>query len=125
MDTCKHVPDGCISGVKHKVGDSQFWASFLKIKDVFYQFCKKKLGDGQNTRFWGDIWVDDKPLKIAYSRLYFLCFDHNIAMAEAIQKGWEGFRFRRNLHGETLELWRNLKMRCERVERDLGETYLC
>ncbi|EMS65676.1 hypothetical protein TRIUR3_14928 [Triticum urartu] len=58
---------------------------------------------------------------MAYTRLYFLCFDHNITVAEAVKKSWDGFRFRRMLHGETLELWRNLKQRCERVEMEARE----
>lgn len=45
-------------------------------------------------------------------------------MAEALQKGWDGFRFRRTLHGETLVLWRNLKLRCERIEMGFGKAKL-
>ena len=55
-----------------------------------------------------------------YPRLYNLCFDHNITVAEAIEKGWSGFRFRRTLHGETLELWESLIKRCETIEMGQG-----
>ena len=41
-------------------------------------------------------------------------------MAEAIQKGWHGFTFRRTLHGETLDLWNSLKSRCEGVNMQWG-----
>lgn len=30
--------------------------------------------------------MDDRPLKDDYPRLYSLCFDHNITVAEALQK---------------------------------------
>ena len=42
-------------------------------------------------------------------------------MAEAIQKGWQGFRFRRTLHGETLGLWNNLRSRSEDIEMKGGK----
>ena len=100
----KYRKGRCLALVNKKPGDSQFWASLLKIKEIFYRFVKKKVGDGRNTRFWEDTWVDDKPLKEAYPRLYDICFDHNITVEEAIQKGWHGFKFRRTLHGETLGL---------------------
>lgn len=98
----KYRKGGCLALVSKKPGDSQFWANLLKIKEIFYKFVKKKVGDGRNTRFWEDSWVDDKPLREAYPRLYDICFDHNITVEEAIQKGWHGFKFRRTLHGETL-----------------------
>ena len=88
----------------------------MEIKNIFYKFVKKKVGDGRNTRFWEDSWVDDKPLREAYPRLYDISFDHNITVEEAIQKGWHEFRFRRTLHGETVELWNSLKKRCEEIQ---------
>lgn len=91
-------------GGRELAGDSQFWAALLKVKDIFYKFAKKKIGNGRGTRFWEDIWVDDHALKNESPRLYNLCFDHNITVDEALQKGWKGFKFRRTLHGETLEL---------------------
>lgn len=39
-----YMKNKCISGVKPKVGDSHFWSSILKVKDLFYQHCRKKLG---------------------------------------------------------------------------------
>ena len=54
--------------------------------------------------------VEDKPLKSSYFKLYNLTFDHNITIAEAIEKGWDGLTFRRTLFRETLELWNSHKM---------------
>ena len=51
----KHVRARCISRAKHKVGDSRFWTIISKVKDLFYQFCKWKLGDGCSVRFWEDV----------------------------------------------------------------------
>ena len=64
----KYEGNGCLSRATKKPGDSQFWSSLMDVKEVFYRFAKKKLGDGNNTRFW----EDDKTLKEAYPRLYDL-----------------------------------------------------
>ena len=79
------------------------------------------LGDGCSVRLWKDVWVDDKPLKDEYHGLYLLCFDHNIIVAETLQKGWGGFIFRRTLYGDSLEPWKNHKLRCEEIEMRSGK----
>lgn len=112
---------GFISRAKPKVGDSQFWTNILKVEDLFQQLCRWKLGDGHSVRFWEEVWVDDKTSKDAYPRLYLLSFDHDIIVVEALQKGWGGFTFRRTLYGESLEMWRNLKLRCEEIEMREGK----
>lgn len=33
-------------GVKHKVGDSQFWVVLLSMRDIFSRYVKMKVGDG-------------------------------------------------------------------------------
>lgn len=59
--------------------------------------------------------MGDKPLKDAYPSLYFTCFDHDLSAADAIEKGWHNFSFRRTPQGDSLELWNSLKDRCEEV----------
>lgn len=69
----------------------------MKVKNLYYQHVKKKLGDERNTRFWEDWWVGSKPLKEAYPILYNVSFDHNISVAEAIENGWHKFSFRKKI----------------------------
>ena len=38
----------------------------------------------KKTFFWEDVWVDDKTLKDDYPRIYDLCFDDVITVANAI-----------------------------------------
>lgn len=72
----------------------------------------------KKTFFWEDVWVDDKTLKDDYPRIYDLCFDDDITVAKAIQKGWPGFRFRITLQGGTLEVLNSLKNRREEIEME-------
>ena len=70
------------------------------------------MGDGCNTRFWKDLWLDDKPLMLAYPIIYGLCFNKNISVADAFTLGLDNFSFRRTLLGESLDLWDRCKDRC-------------
>ena len=84
----KYLKDKCLSGVKYKKGGSQFCSSLLKIRGLVYPHIKKKLGDGRNTRFRENWWVDDKSLKEAYPSLYFISNDREITIREVIDRGW-------------------------------------
>lgn len=116
----KYIQNKCLSGLEKKPGDSQFWCSLMEVKKLYFQHVTKKIGDENAIRFWEDWWVGSRPLKDMYPRLYNISFDHNISMAEAVNKGWQGFSFRRDLNAETSELWNSLKQRCEVVRMHGG-----
>jgi len=59
------------------------------------------------------LWLDDKPLKYAYPRLFELSFNKNCSVSEAFNLGLENFTFRITLYGESLALWNSCKERCE------------
>ncbi|GJT13803.1 RNA-directed DNA polymerase, eukaryota [Tanacetum coccineum] len=42
---------------------------------------KKKVGNGEATSFWNDMWLGDFPLKQTYPRLYFLELDKHVSVA--------------------------------------------
>ncbi|GJZ06331.1 RNA-directed DNA polymerase, eukaryota, reverse transcriptase zinc-binding domain protein [Tanacetum coccineum] len=47
--------------------------SFLKFKGIdLLALMKRKLGNGENTLFWDDIWSSEAPLKSKFPRLYAL-----------------------------------------------------
>ena len=99
-----------------------FWGELLKHKEFFFSLlCKFNVGNGENTRFWEDWWVGSRPLKDLYPRLYNISFDHNISVAEAVNRGWQGFSFRRTLTRYTTELWNSPKQRCEKVRMHGGQ----
>jgi hypothetical protein len=64
------------------------------------------------VRSWEDWWVSDRPLTLAYSRLYNPCFDENTTYADIFQKGWDSVGFLRTLRGDTLHFSNNIKKTC-------------
>lgn len=39
----------------------------------FSDHLRKLIGEGNDTAFWNDIWVGERPLKSSFPRLYHLC----------------------------------------------------
>ncbi|GJS46146.1 RNA-directed DNA polymerase, eukaryota [Tanacetum coccineum] len=46
---------------------------------------KKKVGNGEATSFWNDVWLGDSPLKQTYPRLYFLELDKHASVASKLR----------------------------------------
>ncbi|GJY98462.1 RNA-directed DNA polymerase, eukaryota [Tanacetum coccineum] len=42
---------------------------------------KKKVGNGDNTSLWNDVWIAEVPLKLLYPRLYALVLDRHSSVA--------------------------------------------
>ncbi|GJW19101.1 RNA-directed DNA polymerase, eukaryota [Tanacetum coccineum] len=49
---------------------------------------KKKVGNGEATSFWNDVWLGDFPLKQTYPRLYFLELDKHVSVASNDRWSW-------------------------------------
>ncbi|GKB29168.1 putative RNA-directed DNA polymerase [Tanacetum coccineum] len=47
-----------------------------------YSIFKLKIGNGQNTHFWTDMWVGNAPLFSIYPRLFRIEGDHNFSVSE-------------------------------------------
>ncbi|GKC04967.1 hypothetical protein Tco_0996577 [Tanacetum coccineum] len=45
-------------------------------------FIKKKVGNGEGSKFWDDVWLGDLALKAQYPRLYALELHKDISVAE-------------------------------------------
>lgn len=67
--------------------------------------------------------MGDKPLKEAHPRFYLINFDHNISVADAIEKVWVNFTFRRAIYAESFDLWNSLKARCEEIQMHGGKRW--
>ncbi|GKA62641.1 RNA-directed DNA polymerase, eukaryota [Tanacetum coccineum] len=64
------------------------WCSILREVHVlsskgfdFVSRCKKRVGNGCNTRFWLDIWVLDCPLSIRFPRIFALEIDKEVSVS--------------------------------------------
>nr|GEY77570.1 RNA-directed DNA polymerase, eukaryota [Tanacetum cinerariifolium] len=75
----------------HPVNQSSIWCSILREMQVliakgfdFVSHCKKRVGDGHNTRFWYDSWVFDQPLRVRFPRLFSLETDEESTVASKL-----------------------------------------
>nr|GEU33246.1 RNA-directed DNA polymerase, eukaryota [Tanacetum cinerariifolium] len=75
----------------HHVNQSSIWCSILRKMQVliskgfdFVSHCKKRVGDGHNTRFWYDSWVFDQPLRVRFPRLFALETDKESTVASKL-----------------------------------------
>ncbi|GJX57709.1 RNA-directed DNA polymerase, eukaryota [Tanacetum coccineum] len=57
---------------------------------------KKKVGNGEATSFWNDVWLGDFPLKQTYPRLYFLELDNHVSVASKLRANSLTSSFRRS-----------------------------
>ncbi|GJZ44874.1 hypothetical protein Tco_0592470 [Tanacetum coccineum] len=57
----------------------------LKEKGIdLLTYCKKKVGNGETSIFWDDVWMGDTSLKIQYPRVYAFELEKTISVAENI-----------------------------------------
>ena len=67
----KQIPkesDYCSSG--KKLGDSNFWAGLMKVKDTFLNHGSFHLNNSNQIRFWEDKWIGNHTLREQYPNLY-------------------------------------------------------
>nr|GEX91119.1 RNA-directed DNA polymerase, eukaryota [Tanacetum cinerariifolium] len=64
----------------------------------FWSHCKKRIGNGINTRFWSDCWIGDLPLHAKFPRLYALELDKDASVAVKLSAHVD-ISFRRRARG--------------------------
>ncbi|GJV55571.1 RNA-directed DNA polymerase, eukaryota [Tanacetum coccineum] len=69
--------------------------------------CKKRVGDGLNTSFWHDNWIDDLPLKQKFPRVYALESNKLCTVADKRLAIDLDLSFHRNIQGgvESQQYW--------------------
>ncbi|KAL9666994.1 hypothetical protein QQ045_001339 [Rhodiola kirilowii] len=69
---------------------------------AFKEDLKLKLGNGNSTSFWHDVWLGDKSIKGQYPKLFLLAVDNNASVREMgcwVRGVWLWqLKFRRNLY---------------------------
>ena len=99
--------------MREKPGYSQFWSGLMKVKDIFYKFCRRTVNSGRSTCFWEDTWHNNMPLMEAFPRLYDISFDKNIRVDKVVRSNGACLVFRRCLWGNLADHWRQL---CDIIE---------
>ncbi|GKB93348.1 hypothetical protein Tco_0979485 [Tanacetum coccineum] len=68
----------------------------LKNKGIdLLAFVRKKVGNGEDTLFWNDIWLDEMALKHRYPRLYALELSKHISISDKLSNESLVFSYRR------------------------------
>ncbi|GJU64033.1 RNA-directed DNA polymerase, eukaryota [Tanacetum coccineum] len=83
----------------HLTHMSSNWCSIMRelhlLKDKGFDFrphCKKRVGNGNDTRFWLDRWICDKPLSVNFPRLFALELNKDVSVAVKMDLVYHSFR---------------------------------
>jgi hypothetical protein len=69
---------------------------------------KFTVGDGSQTRFWEDAWLDNTPFKSQYPSLYNIVRKKSETVATVLRSNPLNVAFRRSLIGNNLQSWHHL-----------------
>ncbi|CAJ2667177.1 unnamed protein product [Trifolium pratense] len=91
---------------------STWWRELARIRDGggeagrgwFREYVSRQVGDGSDTFFWTDPWVDGTSLRERYERLFDLAENKSASVAEMFLRGWEAWEWRRQLRAWEEEL---------------------
>ncbi|GKA10781.1 RNA-directed DNA polymerase, eukaryota, reverse transcriptase zinc-binding domain protein [Tanacetum coccineum] len=82
------------------------WLDIIKEVEVLKNhgidlmaYCSKRVGNGEDTSFWEDVWMGDSTLKINFPRLYVLETCKNIYVADKLRLDSIDSSFRRMPRG--------------------------
>jgi hypothetical protein len=75
------------------------------VKEDFFSRGFFKIGNGQRTRFWEDVWLGELPLAQQYPSLYNLVLRKNVLVAEVLTGNPLNIGFRRTLLGNNWDMW--------------------
>nr|GEW44946.1 RNA-directed DNA polymerase, eukaryota, reverse transcriptase zinc-binding domain protein [Tanacetum cinerariifolium] len=97
--------DGNI-GSNLKSGYRSIWRDILQVLtnvknqgSDFLAHIQKRLGNGGDTSFWEETWLEDKALKYRYPRLFTLEMNKHISVADKLAQECLGSSFRRAPRG--------------------------
>jgi hypothetical protein len=89
-------------------GGSQFWKGLHRVKHLFKWWVVYRVGYGNQTKFWLNVWLGDVPLKVRYHDLFMICSDPKLMVNKAYEEGEWVIYFRRGLVGGLCAQWQKL-----------------
>jgi hypothetical protein len=104
----KYLKDKTLSQVSVKPTDSQFWKGLMGVKDDFFLRGSMRVENGQNTRFWEDTWLGNRPLCEQYPSLYRIVNRTNVSVAHVMNGTPLNIGFRRSLSNNRWDRWVHL-----------------
>jgi hypothetical protein len=104
----KYLNNKRLAQVEKKPGDSQFWSGLMGVKIDFQARGRFLVQDGNQIRFWEDLWVGDKPLMRKYPTLYNIVRKKNVTVAHVLSTTPLNISFKRAIVGRNLTQWLEL-----------------
>ena len=80
----------------------------MGVKEDFFSRGSFDVGNGQNTRFWEDIWLGASPLSQQYPLLYNIVQRKNVSVHSVLVAAHPDVAFRRALTGNKWNSWLHL-----------------
>jgi hypothetical protein len=80
----------------------------MNVKEDFFGRGKFVVGNGQNTRFWEDAWLGEKPLASQYPELYNIVNRKQVLVSDVLSHVPLNISFRRSLVGNKWSRWLHL-----------------
>ena len=87
----------------------------MRVKNEFFERGKFSLGDGDQIRFWEDMWLGQTTLQQKFPSLYSIASNKNITVANVLGTVPINLYFRRTLLGHNRTQWLQLVERLMRV----------
>lgn len=87
----------------------------MKVKNEFFERGSFNLGNGEQIRFWDDVWLGQITLRNEFPSLYAIASNKNLTVAEVFSTVPLNLPFRRTLLGHNRSQWLNLVERLMRV----------
>lgn len=81
---------------------SPIWKEILKLDKIGKMSSTMIIGDGRNTKFWTDIWINDSPLSTTHYHLYQICVNKEVTVFDVVLSQGQSLEFNRQLGGRLL-----------------------
>jgi len=108
----KYIKGKPLISIRKKQSDSHFWKGILNVKDMFYKFCRKKVGNGSSTSFWENMWCGDFTVADKFPRLFNLALNKEISVDKVLSSDFNALSFRRRIVGDLGNMFEALKSLC-------------
>jgi hypothetical protein len=114
----KYLHNKTLTQVERKRGDSHFWSGLMEVKEHFLSKGRMVVHDGNQTRFWEDLWIGNEPFMNKYPTLYDIVRKKNATVANVLSTVPLSVSFRRGLSGANRDCWLELVSSVLEVQLD-------